>query len=559
MRTGYNRPSRSTTSQASSDQHLPTPVQNRGRKCEQSSIENALEASPDSDPDPNRPASVRRKGRKPLPAVANPPKHTSDEHSRKRQRTSRRQQDPPRHSLRSARNFPPLFRPSAHRLEPPALPASPAPVPVPEEAASDDNEKMPDIIDFWRREGSWPKKYFEQDDYTRKYLAKEMDSTTRLQRLYQGYDPAAKRLFVKRASLSRKRSRSNSSTSTSMPPPAMPSLCTSMTPSDQRPREEKSAPYRDTRYLSVLQAMGSYMRKSPLGITDKSRNLCKTLLDTEQPAPKNSLFDDDIFEKICEKLLDKNEARVIQDISRLIVPSAEQYALHAKHLEHLDLTESVNEGWNSSFPLTGIVRPQPDYSVGFGREAFNKEQLNKLWPFVGDSLPGDQSFFMATHYMYFPFLTCEVKCGATALDIADRQNTHSMTLAVRAIVELFRLVKRENEVNRQILAFSVSHDSQNVRIYGHYPVITEKDTEYYWHPIHQFYFTALEGKEKWTAYRFIKNVYDIWVPDHFKKICSVIDQLLVPASGVSSLTEAPGLLQNMGNLMQSEQPTATPL
>jgi hypothetical protein len=40
--------------------------------------------------------------------------------------------------------------------------------------------------------------------------------------------------------------------------------------------------------------------------------------------------------------------------------------------------------------------------------------------------------------MLFSFLTCEVKCGSAGLDIADRQNAHSMTLAVRAIVELFK-------------------------------------------------------------------------------------------------------------------------
>jgi predicted nucleic acid-binding protein len=56
------------------------------------------------------------------------------------------------------------------------------------------------------------------------------------------------------------------------------------------------------------------------------------------------------------------------------------------------------------------------------------------------------SFFMSTYYMYFPFLACEVKCGAAALDVADRQNAHSMTLAVRGIIELFRLVKREKEL-----------------------------------------------------------------------------------------------------------------
>ena len=127
--------------------------------------------------------------------------------------------------------------------------------------------------------------------------------------------------------------------------------------------------------------------------------------------------------------------------------------------------------------------------------------------------------------MYFPFLTCEVKCGAAALDIADRQNAHSMTLAVRAVVELFRAVKREDEVNQQILAFSISHDHQSVRIYGHYAVVDGKDAKYYRHPIRKFDFTELDGKEKWTSYRFTRNVYDMWMPTHFRRICSAIDEL----------------------------------
>jgi hypothetical protein len=129
--------------------------------------------------------------------------------------------------------------------------------------------------------------------------------------------------------------------------------------------------------------------------------------------------------------------------------------------------------------------------------------------------------------MYFSFLTCEVKCGAAALSIADRQNAHSMTLAVRAIVELFQLVKRGDEINREILAFSVSHDDTSVRIYGHYAVIDKatSTTTYYRHPIHRFDFTVLDGKEKWTAHKFIKNVYHTWMPTHFQRLCSAIDAL----------------------------------
>lgn len=277
----------------------------------------------------------------------------------------------------------------------------------------------------------------------------------------------------------------------------------STTPSDQRSREAKSAPYRDARYGVLLATKGSFMDKDSLGIVQRSKVLVRELLSQEQQVPQESLFRNDIFEVTCRRIRDRNETRVLRDISLLIVPSVEILTTYGA-TELACLTESVNEGWNNSIPLTQ-TRPQPDYAVGFRREAFTEEQLSKLQPFVGDLT--DQSFFMATYYLYFPFLTCEVKCGAAALDVADRQNAHSMTLAVRAVVELFRLVKREKELDREILAFSISHDHTSVRIHGHYAVIEEKKTTFYRHPIHRFDFTALEEKDKWTAYRFTKSVY----------------------------------------------------
>jgi hypothetical protein len=112
------------------------------------------------------------------------------------------------------------------------------------------------------------------------------------------------------------------------------------------------------------------MGKPTLGIMEKSKETCLNLLSTEQTIPKDSLFGDELFEETCEMIRNKNEARVIRDISQLIVPSAEILATRgAKSLKIL--IESVNEGWNNSIPLTG-TRPQPDYSVGFRREAFTK-------------------------------------------------------------------------------------------------------------------------------------------------------------------------------------------
>ena len=289
----------------------------------------------------------------------------------------------------------------------------------------------------------------------------------------------------------------------------------------QKPWELEKISYIDQRNEPLHEIKGIFLKKHDEGMTEASKDVCRTLLETDQVLPEASLFRDDLFEDICEEIRNRNKAKIIQDITRLIVPSARHLAISgAKNLDIL--IESVNEGWDNSIPVTQHY-PQPDYAVGFSRSAFTEEQLQRLQPFVGELT--DTSYFMATYNMYLPFFTCEVTCGATALVIEDRQNAHSMTLAVRAVVELFRLVKREREIDREILAFSISHDNQAVRIYGHYPVLDEKHNYYYRHPIRAFDFTNHDGKEKWTAYKFTKNVYELWMPKHFRRICSAINDI----------------------------------
>ena len=115
--------------------------------------------------------------------------------------------------------------------------------------------------------------------------------------------------------------------------------------SDERPREEKSAPYRIQRYADLLSEdvnnYKSYLRDHELGISDTSKELLESLLNTKQILPKDTLFRDEVFEKHLEKLRGKNESRILQDLSPLLVPSAEAFAsFGAKHLD--GVVESVN-------------------------------------------------------------------------------------------------------------------------------------------------------------------------------------------------------------------------
>ena len=261
---------------------------------------------------------------------------------------------------------------------------------------------------------------------------------------------------------------------------------------DQTNREKKSASYRTVRYTTLLKSKKSYIYKSDLNITKKNKDLYSRLLELKQAVFMNSLFRDDLFEKTCRKIEDKNEAKVIQDIARLIVPSAEIFATYeTTHLDHL--IEEVNEIWTGNIAVENPL-PKPNYSVEFKRSAFTNEQLKKLDSLIDSVF--ENFLFVATYRMYFPFLTYEVKCDAAALDVADRQNTHNMTVAVKALVVLFRSVKREKELNRKILAFSISHNHRSVRIYDHYPVIETDKTTFYRHPIREFSFTKQDDKKK---------------------------------------------------------------
>ncbi|KAH7317322.1 hypothetical protein BKA65DRAFT_529799 [Rhexocercosporidium sp. MPI-PUGE-AT-0058] len=214
--------------------------------------------------------------------------------------------------------------------------------------------------------------------------------------------------------------------------------------SDGSVREGKNPAAKSRLYEKTLQATGIYIGGGP-GITDASRALCKSLLEAEQPLPPDSLFRDDRFEGTCERLCNENEAKVVRDITPLLVPSVEV--------------------------LLGLV-PQPDYSARCKETIFTKDQLRKLEPFI---------------------------TGWKGLNITDRQNAHSSGVTA-------------------------------VRIYGYHPVINGDQTSVYRFSLKKFDITNEKGINKWATYIFTTNVYDIYGPIHFERLCSAVDQLPDPLS-----------------------------
>ena len=355
------------------------------------------------------------------------------------------------------------------------------------EAPRNTDDKQGHPINHWITEGSWPKEYFQRD-----YML-----------------PRKKRSF---ASLQYENLEVNTS-------------CIG---------GDGTQAARNPEYEKQLSVAGIYLDEDKATISEDEADLCRSFLDANQPVPKISLFQDDLFKATTSRYRHRSEAMVFRDITPLITPSAELlYAFGSTHLVHL--REEIDTIWTKCICLASGPRPKPDFAVGLKSSAFTEVELEKLTPYVGGY--NETCFVKVTNNIFFPFLTCEAKCGEVGVCVADRQNAHSASIAVNAVVQLYKAVSREKEVDRKILAFSVSHNNEYVKIYGHYALIQGDRITFYQHPIKKFDFTSEEGKEKWTAYTLVKNLYDKFFPIHLERVKSAIIQLPDPKTLlVSSLT-----------------------
>ena len=172
----------------------------------------------------------------------------------------------------------------------------------------------------------------------------------------------------------------------------------------QSVKEGDNPPAYSPAYEGVLAKAGIFMYQH-LGhatISNTSKELCTTLLDAGYDPPEHALFQGDLYWIVLEMVRNRNEARVVRDITPHIVPSVEILcALGTSSLE--DLTEEINAEWSKCIPLAG-PQPKPDFAVGLAQSAFTDNEMEKLKYYRAPQKP---TFF--TGNLYFPFLLCEVK------------------------------------------------------------------------------------------------------------------------------------------------------
>ena len=252
--------------------------------------------------------------------------------------------------------------------------------------------------------------------------------------------------------------------------------------------------------------------------------------------------------KLCRN---RNEAMVNRDVTPLIVPPIKSLYLKdgVNQLEHF--TDEVNTQWHGSWVLAG-PRPKPDLAVGFLSSAFTiaeNEKLTNYTSFENLTRPTDE--------LCFPFLMCEVKCGNEGLDWADRQNMHSCSVAVKALLKLeqkadqYREDKQFESLLGRILVYSISHDQKDARLYGHYALVEGEKWTYYRHCIEKFDIGRKE-RDLLALHNFARNVLTVYTPKLLEQLQKAIAAL--PVS--STLSFSAGTMNLEGDSQQgSQQPS----
>ena len=263
--------------------------------------------------------------------------------------------------------------------------------------------------------------------------------------------------------------------------------------------------------------------KGQVFVSEASKELGMKMLQAQYAEPRYPPFEPSKFLLVLNRVRTRNETRIFRDITPFIVPSAELLFLEGQDdLE--DIAEELNADWKKCDPMGGPA-PRPDFAAGVASSAFTDEQIAKL-----ENHSAWQRPTLFTSNMYFPFLLCEAKSGNQAIARADRQNAQSSSLAVNAVIELHRVLgdSHVSQLSGQILVFSVSHDHEQVKIYGHYAILDGTQTTFYRYLLDSFNLNTGLGQHREKVYGFVREVYHKFYRAHLKRICDALAQMEDP-------------------------------
>ena len=286
-------------------------------------------------------------------------------------------------------------------------------------------------------------------------------------------------------------------------------------------------------------------------VSPASKITCKDLQNITRETFSSTVYSNAEINKVVKLSRNRNEATVNRNVTPLILPPIISLYLKDGGNQFEHLTEEVTTQWYESWVLAG-PRPKPDLAVGFQSFAFTIEENAKLTYYTSF-----ENLTRPTDELCFPFLMFEVKCGNEGLDYADRQNMHSCSVAVKALLKLeqkadqYREDKKFESLLGEILVYSISHDQKYGRLYGHYALVEGEKWTFYRHRIATFDILYNE-RDLLTLHNFAINILTL----HGSKLLKRLQEAIAALPVSSTLSFSAGTINLEDDSQQgSQQPS----
>lgn len=245
----------------------------------------------------------------------------------------------------------------------------------------------------------------------------------------------------------------------------------------------------------------------------------RLLQHKSEQVPSGTMFDYGGGEYALEE---RSRTCILVNLHPLLVPCTG--AILHRGCKHLSLaTDDYDDTWTRIEPIIG-PRPRPAHFRCLSKysAAFTPDDRRKI-----EKPPvGGHSYILNDKKLCFPYLTCEVVTDMQPLEPARRQNMHSMSIALRSLVQLAEAAGTPEKVHLRILGFSISHDIEAVEIFGHYPELDGKQTKYHLTKI--AYIPIWLDDNRWKCYSFVEALDNEFLPIHIARVKEMLERIDLP-------------------------------
>jgi len=141
----------------------------------------------------------------------------------------------------------------------------------------------------------------------------------------------------------------------------------------QSVKDGENPPAHSRRHEEKMEEAGLVIADNPAGINEACRRFCEDLLSAEPSIVQGTFSGKERLAKVLDRVRYRNEARIVRDVTSVLVPSAELLHIDGfPGLEHA--TEAMNALREGIATLCGPM-PKPDLVIGISPSAFTTEEI----------------------------------------------------------------------------------------------------------------------------------------------------------------------------------------